>query len=243
MLESMFFILFGITFLFILLLIYHFKNKISVLEKNVDTMFEILNNVVGDLTKLKSYEEPSDNIQYPVSGGFSQMTPSEQREIEIIETSDKDGYEEDEEDSDDASDDEEEEESEEDEDEEDSEEEEEDSEEETEEEENVKTISVVLDDKIEDSHIEVEEILEEPIEEQETSVPELNEIEELNVEKLDTEETQSLEAQPKTEELMENYKKMHIQNLKKLVVSKGLATDVSKMKKVELLGLLQQETE
>lgn len=242
MLESMFFILFGITFLFILLLIYHFKNKISVLEKNVDTMFEILNNVVGDLTKLKSYEEPSDNIQYPVSGGFSQMTPSEQREIEIIETSDKDGYEEDEEDSDDASDDEEEEEeSEEDEDEEDSE--EEDSEEETEEEENVKTISVVLDDKIEDSHIEVEEILEEPIEEQETSVPELNEIEELNVEKLDTEETQSLEAQPKTEELMENYKKMHIQNLKKLVVSKGLATDVSKMKKVELLGLLQQETE
>ena len=59
MLESMFFILFGITFLFILLLIYHFKNKISVLEKNVDTMFEILNNVVGDLTKLKSYEEPA----------------------------------------------------------------------------------------------------------------------------------------------------------------------------------------
>lgn len=243
MLESMFFILFGITFLFILLLIYHFKNKISVLEKNVDTMFEILNNVVGDLTKLKSYEEPSDNMQYPVSGGFSQMTPSEQREIEIIETSDKEGYEEDEEDSDDASDDEEEEsEEEDDEDEEDSE--EEDSEEETEEEEeNVKTISVVLDDKIDDGHIEVEEILEEPIEEQETSVPELNEIEELNVEKLDTEETQSLEAQPKTEELMENYKKMHIQNLKKLVVSKGLATDVSKMKKVELLGLLQQETE
>ena len=245
MLESMFFILFGITFLFILLLIYHFKNKISVLEKNVDTMFEILNNVVGDLTKLKSYEEPSDNLQYPVSGGFSQMTPSEQREIEIIETSDKEGYEEDDEDSDDASDDEEEESEEEDEDEDEDEddEEEEDSEEETEEEENVKTISVVLDDKIEDSHIEAEEILEEPIEEQETSVPELNEIEELNVEKLDTEETQSLEAQPKTEELMENYKKMHIQNLKKLVVSKGLATDVSKMKKVELLGLLQQETE
>lgn len=240
MLESMFFILFGITFLFILLLIYHFKNKISVLEKNVDTMFEILNNVVGDLTKLKSYEEPSDNLQYPVSGGFSEMTPLEQREIEIIETSDKeedDEYEED--DEEEMSDDESEEEDSEDE---ESEEEEEDSEEETEEE-NVKTISVVLDDKIDDSHIEVEEILEEPIEEQETSVPELNEIEELNVEKLDTEETQSLEAQPKTEELMENYKKMHIQNLKKLVVSKGLATDVSKMKKVELLGLLQQETE
>jgi len=240
MLESMFFILFGITFLFILLLIYHFKNKISVLEKNVDTMFEILNNVVGDLTKLKSYEEPSDNLQYPISGGFSQMTPSEQREIEVIETSDKeedDEYEED--DEEEMSDDESEEEDSEDE---ESEEEEEDSEEETEEE-NVKTISVVLDDKIDDSHIEVEEILEEPIEEQETSVPELNEIEELNVEKLDTEETQSLEAQPKTEELMDNYKKMHIQNLKKLVVSKGLATDVSKMKKVELLGLLQQETE
>jgi hypothetical protein len=242
MLESMFFILFGITFLFILLLIYHFKNKISVLEKNVDTMFEILNNVVGDLTKLKSYEEPSDNLQYPISGGFSQMTPSEQREIEVIETSDKeedDEYEED--DEEEMSDDESEEEDSEDE--ESEEEEEEDSEEETDEEENVKTISVVLDDKIDDSHIEVEEILEEPIEEQETSVPELNEIEELNVEKLDTEETQSLEAQPKTEELMENYKKMHIQNLKKLVVSKGLATDVSKMKKVELLGLLQQETE
>ncbi len=240
MLESMFFILFGITFLFILLLIYHFKNKISVLEKNVDTMFEILNNVVGDLTKLKSYEEPSDNLQYPVSGGFSQMTPSGQDEIEIIETSDKE-EEEYEDDDEEISDDESGEEDDEEESEEESDE-EEDSEEETEEE-NVKTISVVLDDKIDDSHIEVEEILEEPIEEQETSVPELNEIEELNVEKLDTEETQSLEAQPKTEELMDNYKKMHIQNLKKLVVSKGLATDVSKMKKVELLGLLQQETE
>ena len=205
MLESMFFILFGITFLFILLLIYHFKNKISVLEKNVDTMFEILNNVVGDLTKLKSYEEPSDNLQYPVSGGFSQMTPSGQDEIEIIKTSDKD-EEEYEEDDEEISDDESGEEDDEEESEEESDE-EEDSEEETEKE-NVKTISVVLDDKIDDSHIEVEEILEEPLEEQETSVPELNEIEELNVEKLDTEETQSLEAQPKTEELMDNYKNL-----------------------------------
>lgn len=242
MLESMFFILFGITFLFILLLIYHFKNKISVLEKNVDTMFEILNNVVGDLTKLKSYEEPVVDLQHIAGGGVDRMAPSGQREIEIIETSDKEEeYEDDDEEemSDDESGEEQDSEDEE------SEEEEEDSDdnESEEEEENVKTISVVLDDRIEDSNIEVEEILEEPIEEQETSVPELNEIEELNVEKLDIEETQSLEAQPKTEELMENYKKMHIQNLKKLVVSKGLATDVSKMKKVELLGLLQQETE
>ena len=36
---------------------------------------------------------------------------------------------------------------------------------------------------------------------------------------------------------------MHIQNLKKLVVSKGLATsdDVSKLKKADLLGILQEE--
>ena len=40
---------------------------------------------------------------------------------------------------------------------------------------------------------------------------------------------------------MEEYKKMHVQNLKKLVTSKGLTEDASKMKKTELLALLKSE--
>ena len=40
---------------------------------------------------------------------------------------------------------------------------------------------------------------------------------------------------------MQQYKKMHIQNLKKLVLSKGLAEDVSKLKKADLLVILQEE--
>ena len=229
MIESMFFILFGITFLFILLLIYHFKNKITVLEKNVDTMFEILNNVVGDLTKMKqitTFEQQGGvgNLQYCVNNQeeeeeqVSDIDEQEQPQVQFLE-------------------------SEEDSEEEDSDEEEEDSEEEDSEEEDseevqentVKTISVDLDNGIDGADLEDEEMSETQQDDvgeiTGETIPILEEVQEINIAKVDIE----------TANLMDSYKKMHVQNLKKLVMSKGLVEDASKMKKVELLGLLENE--
>ena len=52
-LESVFFITLGISCVLLMMLIYHFKQRISKLEKNGDTMFEILNNMVQELTAIK----------------------------------------------------------------------------------------------------------------------------------------------------------------------------------------------
>ena len=246
-LESMFFILFGITFLFILLLIYHFKNKVSALEKNVDTMFEILNNVVGDLSKIKFAGVTSGGMSMPIDSSevneintsepiahFSTIPISHQQEESEISEDD------DEEDSEDEVEDDDEDEDEEDEDEDEDSEEEEDSDEEEEEE--IKKISVILDEKVDEDAIQVEELEESVTNDvEEMSVPELKEVEDISVEKIEAPLNDSMQSEKITN--MQQYKKMHIQNLKKLVVSKGLATsdDVSKLKKADLLGILQEE--
>ena len=51
--ETFFFISLGITFVLILLLVYHFKQRMSTLEQKGDTMFEIINNMVQELTSVK----------------------------------------------------------------------------------------------------------------------------------------------------------------------------------------------
>ena len=245
-LESMFFILFGITFLFILLLIYHFKNKVSALEKNVDTMFEILNNVVGDLSKIKfaggtnmpidSSEVNEITTSEPIAH-FSTISINHQKED--FEISDE---EEDSEDEVDEEEDEEEEDSEDEVDEEEDEDNEEEEDSDEEEEEEIKKISVILDEKVDEDAIQVEELEESVTNDvEEMSVPELKEVEDISVEKIEAPLNDSMQSEKITN--MQQYKKMHIQNLKKLVVSKGLATsdDVSKLKKADLLGILQEE--
>jgi hypothetical protein len=75
--ETFFFVSLGITFVLILLLVYHFKQRIFTLEQKTDTMFEIINNIVKELSNLKfsfvqqfqyanEKDEPSfrENIRY-----------------------------------------------------------------------------------------------------------------------------------------------------------------------------------
>lgn len=237
----MFFILFGITFLFILLLIYHFKNKITALEKNVDTMFEILNNVVGDLSRMRI----GGGVQTSMTAGVTYNSDNEPiahfSDVSNIPIVDNNEEESEDEEETDISDDEESENEENDV--EDSEDEDsvEDSDDEKEEE--IRKISVILDEKVDEDAIQVEE-LDDSIanDAEEVSVPELKEVEDISVEKVDTPIQEDSINEDKLDK-MQQYKKMHIQNLKKLVVSKGLATsdDVSKLKKADLLGILQEE--
>lgn len=52
--ETAFFVSLGITFVLILLMVYHFKERLSGLEKKGDTMFEIINNIVREMTNLRN---------------------------------------------------------------------------------------------------------------------------------------------------------------------------------------------
>jgi hypothetical protein len=52
--ETSFFVSLGITFILILLMVYHFKERLSGLEKKGDTMFEIINNIVREISNLKN---------------------------------------------------------------------------------------------------------------------------------------------------------------------------------------------
>lgn len=52
--ETSFFISLGISFVLILLLVYHFKQRLSVAEGKLDTMFEIINNLAQELSNVKS---------------------------------------------------------------------------------------------------------------------------------------------------------------------------------------------
>ena len=50
--ETLFYISLAITFILIILLVYHFKQRIVSLEQKNDTMFEIINNVVKELNNI-----------------------------------------------------------------------------------------------------------------------------------------------------------------------------------------------
>ena len=52
-LETGFFFTLAITFLLMLLLVYHFKQRLVSSEQKQDTMFEIINNLVTEINMLK----------------------------------------------------------------------------------------------------------------------------------------------------------------------------------------------
>jgi len=54
MLESFFILSLGITFVLVLFLVYHFKQRLTILENKCDTTFEIINNVVSELGNIRS---------------------------------------------------------------------------------------------------------------------------------------------------------------------------------------------
>jgi len=53
MMDSVFYLGLVVTFLLILLVVYHFKNRVTTMEQRCDTMFEIMNNIVQELNLLR----------------------------------------------------------------------------------------------------------------------------------------------------------------------------------------------
>jgi hypothetical protein len=227
LLETFFFISLGITFVLISLLVYHFRQRIMVLEQKNDTMFEIINNVVTEISNLRNitmnpfqqeppYQEYAEKIKIIEDEHFRQVHREE---------------------------DEDEEEDEEDEEEEDEEEEDEDEEEEDEDEDGieVKVINVNVDStsaKIEEiADLDIEEIVQSEDDEPKPIEDTILEDDPIIVHKID--ETIPLEYTPTLNNSKEIYRNMTMQNLKALVITKGLSTNPSKLKKHELIQLLE----
>jgi hypothetical protein len=236
--ETIFFISLGITFVLILLLVYHFKQRISAIEQKTDTMLEIINNIVKEIYVLK-------NAQQMTSRFFSTMSiHNDHMPVNVPNTeyiSKKINVSDDESESDDD-------------DQEETDEDDESDDDEEIEELNIEEIvssTVENDDVVKVINVSLNEIeLPVPVEEEETQ--EVESIEDLSpspiqVEKVDSEEQENLEedvqGESQKESSKEVYRKMTLQSLKTLVITKGLCSDPSKLKKTDLLKMLETEDE
>jgi len=207
--ESFFFISLGITFLLIIMLVYHFKQRIISLEHKHDTMFEIVNNIVKQLrnmqTTIQHLGEPQPFIiSHPT---YTPAQPAfESIQITGVESTENDDEtsesETDEEDSDDET-----------------------SESESDEEEPVETIVV---DELPKENLIIEPVVQE---------------DEILIRKSDGSVSALDESSSALADSKDKYKKMTLAALKTVALEKGLVTDASKMKKPELLKLLEAHNE
>ena len=220
LLETFFFISLGITFVLISLLVYHFRQRIMVLEQKNDTMFEIINNVVTEISNLRNitmnpfqqeppYQEYAEKIKIIEDEHFRQVH-REEDEDEDEEDEDEDEEEEEEEDDyDDGIE--------------------------------VKVINVNVDSttaKIEEiADLDIEEIVQSEDDEPKPIEDTILEDDPIIVHKID--ETIPIEYTPTLNNSKEIYRNMTTQNLKALVITKGLSTNPSKLKKHELIQLLE----
>ena len=252
MLESVFFITLGISCVLLMMLIYHFKQRISKLESNNETMFEIINNMVQELSVIKTTIQPHvmppqfsyPNNQYDkidVNIDEDMPVPMLKQSTTIEESESEEGSDEEtesEEGSDEQS------ESEEGSDEETESEKESDNEtegdsNETERDSDDKIKLINIDVTNIDESVDVEN-LSENNDDDDNEIVEINEIDNIQVNKL--EDSEHLEEKEETESMInkkEVYKRMNVTALKALVVEKGLQSDPHKMKKAELIELLE----
>jgi len=276
--ETFFFISLGITFVLISLLVYHFRQRIIVLESKNDTMFEIINNIVKELTNVRNtilYMNPSQMelmqhanlMQEHFSEQFDNTelkhTPIEHyivedEDDEHEDDDDDDDEDEDDDDEDDDDDDEDEDDEDEDVDDEDDDDDDNDKEEYDTLVDNTQKIKVSLESNdlqpvkivnvnIESTSLDIEEL-------NDLAMEEVNSLEEEPIGDIDvnadpvivhkilnelvdaTAESEITVEESKTKDI---YKNMNTQQLKQLVITKGLSTNPSKLKKNELIQLLE----
>lgn len=271
-LETFFFISLAITFALILLLVYHFKQRLTNLEEKGDTMFEIINNIVKEISSLKQAFVQRNNM-FPAMVPMSQMptmfntsVPSPSVVVNTRPIDYAPMHQDEEEDDEDAP------EEEEDEDEDEDGEEEEDDEEEDEDEDDeddddavenndagISDVNVVPEEhNIKIVKMEINDAEFNPVEEYEPEIEEEEEVVEEQepedgLEQEPEPDEHDFDQEPESEEHnlnqeseeppaidKESYRKMNLQQLKSMVISKGLSKDANKLKKNELIALLEK---
>jgi hypothetical protein len=253
LLETFFFISLAITFILIIMLVYHFKGRLVTLEDKCNTMFEIMNSMVKEMKNIResimTAAPPQPPAAVPFAGasglfppelfklfqGGPSMFPSQRNNVEGDDEDDE--YEGDD-----------------DEDEEDEEEQEykkivvSDTEldSDVDEEDDVKIISVNIDDNVENTPVSLADLEEEEnlldnleIDEDE----EINDLEDETNEIEDDEKKSEADEDPIKLEISNeptDYRKLDVSFLRTMVITRGLATDTKKMKKQDLIRLLEQ---
>lgn len=245
--ENFFFISLGIAFALILLLVYHFKNRMSVAEKKSETMYGLLSSVVKEIKSLRNMfgVAPSPVVPTAPSVPVSKSIPEVEVEMkEVIRVdlnrnpsnsnkivvSDEEDSEEDEEYSD--------------------------SETESESEDGEDELSVEDLTPTEETPIEsldqvqepvVEHVVEPVVEHVELSVEET--LEQIHAqEEKDQDQVQDQELSSESEDTKQKYtvdqlKKMNINQLKTISIQSGIETDISKLKKHDLITLILEKTQ
>jgi len=272
--ETFFFLSLGITFGLVLLLVYHFKQRITTLEQKCDTMFDIVQNVVKELGVAKTNINYMLTNQMQPQSNFSTFPPMFMQQMNsasdnyvndmtLRQEHKPDEDDEDEDDEDDEEDDDEEDDDEDDEEDDDEEDDDEDDDEHDEDDEDyadaddepnvfekiridningdVKQIDINDIQPLDVSNLENTDLEQNEkdldFEELVESV-ELTNIETIVVNKLEQVNEEQIVENNKSAISPEIYKRMGLTDLKKLVISKGLCTDPSKMKKPELIKML-----
>jgi len=218
--DSVFYLGLVITFLLILLVVYHFKNRVTTMEQRCDTMFEIMNNIVQELNILRRQQKITMDGGIPVNITTSTTEHEYQHQPEEeVEVSESEYETDDDEESSYSS--------------------EEDLEEDKEEESEERVVELSNEIIEEDDLKQVQMIEESPL--PETTQSSLLDIDDnsIKVEKVET-TLDNEENNEETESTMDTYKSMTNSALKALVIEKGLSTNPSKLKKSELLDLLKE---
>jgi hypothetical protein len=231
--ETFFFISLGITFILILLLVYHFKQRLSNLEQKSDTMLDIVNNVVKEMGVIKVLAS-SRPVQHPLSAFMESQRPlndifsqtsmnnvevseinineaevKEVQEIHLAELEEEDSEDDESESESNVE-----------------------SDGESDEEVESEDEKVVVSDDDDDEPVKVVQVSESTVEQEEPPIV---------VNKLESDEPEVVsEETPTSEDPLEEYKKLAPATLKALIISKGYATDVAKMKKPQLLQILEE---
>lgn len=235
--ETFFFVSLAITFVLIMMLVYHFKERLTIVEKKTNTMFDIITNIVNELNSMRNHPVSDKKINEHIVSGTSNVPLStlfSQIPTKIVVSENED---EEEEDDDETTDDEE-------------------NDDEDDEETKIKIINIDLQANNENNQFEElnesassidedEELYNnvtdfEAYSNMEYETPESNEVELSSSSSSTTSNEIKVEKSNKTtnEELTNSYRKMDINALRNLVVEKGIPVDIKKLKKIELIRLL-----
>ena len=224
--ETFFFLSLAITFILILLLVNHFKQRLSLLEQKCDTMFEIINNIVQEMSGMKKamfmsnlpirpsmYIVPPSKSNPEVFTNISldDSTPYQDTTDKII-VSDDEEEDEDEDEDDEYL------------------------------EQRIKIVNVDIQDKMDVEDILSDEQMDDVDGDLEEFGLELSEIPAIIVDKIEislNENIYETNDKTNTDNQRDIYNKMNVNELKKVVITKGLCSDVSKLKKNDLLKLLE----
>jgi hypothetical protein len=227
----------------------------SIVEEKTDTMFEIINNVVKEIVSVKnmlfqsqhlpvntSYLNPNiktvpmmnETIRFDGNNNIIDSSENYEDDNDVGDDEEEDEEEEEEEEEDEEDEEEDEEDEEEDEEDEEEDEEDEDEDEEEEEEEQKSLVNTS-----EETEIEEVKVISITLSEQLTVEALPDNTDEVRIEKVELSEPVEEQVKINKEDTMDMYRKMPLPALKTLLITKGLASDPSKMKKYDILKLLE----